>query len=105
MTIVRDGKEIELTHEELEQAYRERELEYRIEDAKAHCEELASGYFSLGLDNDKELIETLDEDDYAKIAQNAKEILEDRDAYWGQYWGAFDDAISEYLIRKSHENA
>lgn len=37
MKIIRDNKPIRLTNQELEAAYRERQKEYRMEDAESHC--------------------------------------------------------------------
>lgn len=37
MKIIRDNKTIRLTNQELEAAYRERQKEYRMEDAESHC--------------------------------------------------------------------
>ena len=49
MTITRNGKKIKLTAEELEQAYREKELQYRKEDAKRQLLVL------VGLEDDDDL--------------------------------------------------
>lgn len=78
MIIVRDGKEIELTDEEVERAYREREHMYHCDDA-AMC------------------VGDCDESTIEAIVEVAERYLSKDGIYWDQYWNDFQTAADEVL--------
>lgn len=86
MKIIRDGKEIELTSTEIEEAYRQKLLEYTIEDVKLHCEQ--------------EEIISMDDNDYASCAELALNYLEDNERYFDEYWLSVDQAIEDYFRKE-----
>lgn len=85
MKIIRDGKTYELTEQELERAYRERDEYYHSLDVKTHIEE----------HSDKKC--TIPYHDLVAIGYDAEDILEATDLYWEIYWGAYEEAINDYL--------
>ena len=84
MKIYRDGKEIELTTEELRMAYEEKHLEYFAEDAK-------------NLVKSMELEEEFDESDFNELAWRFDKALGRNDSYWDSYWCTLENVIEEYL--------
>lgn len=92
MTIKRniDGKEIEieLTNDEIERAYRIRELYYYTEDVRERWVDL----YNTECPYNNVTVE--------KIAKSAQRISEWNDAYFEGYWSNIDTAIVEYLKNK-----
>lgn len=82
MKIIRDGKEFELTQQELRDAYIEKHMEYLREDVASQAE--------------SDEIE-LDESDCDTIAERFEDALEHRDGYWDHYWGVMEYVIKEYI--------
>ena len=82
MKIIRDGKEFELTQQELREAYTEKHMEYLREDVVSQSE----------LDE----IE-LDESDLDIIAERFEHALENCEGYWDYYWSVMEYAIKEYI--------
>lgn len=91
MTITRiiNGKEveIELTIEEMERVYRERDLQYQIEDVQSEIDNRA----------ERRGVPDLTDDEIREIASNLDEELGDRCLYWEQYWDAVDACIDRYV--------
>lgn len=91
MTITRiiNGREveIELTAEEMEKVYRERDLRYQIEDVQMEIDNRAE---RLGVPD-------LTDDDLRQIASEIDNELGDRCLYWEQYWDAVDACIDRYV--------
>ena len=84
MKIYRDGKEIELTAEELRMTYKEVEFRYYVEDVKSRID-------------DMELDCDLEESDYNIIAQRFYRSLCRNDSYWEDYWCTMENAIKDYI--------
>lgn len=84
MKIYRDGKEIELTAEELRMAYEEKHMEYFKNDVKGCVESM-------------ELEEELDDSDYNELAYRFDRALGRNDSYWDSYWCAMENVIEEYI--------
>ncbi len=84
MKIYRDGKEIELTAEELRMAYEEKNLEYFAEDVKSSIDGM-------------ELEEEFDESDYGELAWRFNKALGRNDSYWDSYWYTLENVIEEYI--------
>lgn len=84
MKIYRDGKEIELTAEELRMAYEEKHLEYFAEDVKCQVETM-------------ELEEDFDESDFNELAWRFDKALGRNDSYWDSYWCTLENVIEEYI--------
>ncbi len=84
MKIYRDGKEIELTAEELRMAYEEKHLEYFAADVRGCAESM-------------ELEEKFDESDYNELAQRFDRALGRNDSYWDSYWCTMEYVIEEYI--------
>lgn len=82
MKIIRDGKEFELTQQELREAYMEKHMEYLKEDVSSQAE--------------SDEIE-LDESDINVIAERFEDALGKSDGYWDHYWGAMEYVIKEYV--------
>lgn len=82
MKIVRDGKEFELTQQELRMAYTEKHMEYLKEDIVSQAES-----------NEIEL----DESDLNTIAERFEHSLERCDGYWDHYWGVMEYVVNEYI--------
>ena len=84
MKIYRDGKEIELTAEELRMAYEEKRLEYFAEDVRNSAEGM-------------ELEEELDESDCKELAWRFDKALGRNDSYWDSYWCTLENVLEEYI--------
>ena len=84
MKIYRDGKEIELTTEELRMAYEEKRFEYFAEDVKNSIEGM-------------ELEAEFDESDCKELAWRFDKALGRNDSYWDSYWCALENVIEEYI--------
>jgi hypothetical protein len=84
MKIYRDGKEIELTAEELRMAYEEKKLEYFAEDVKNSVEGM-------------ELDEEFDVGDYETLAYRFDRALGRNDSYWDSYWFTLENVIEDYI--------
>ena len=82
MKIYRDGKEFELTQEELRMAYTEKHMEYLKEDVASQAES-----------NEIEL----DESDLNTITERFEDALGKCDRYWDHYWGVMEYVIKEYI--------
>lgn len=82
MKIYRDGKEYELTQQELREAYLEKDMDYVKEDIMSQ-DELDSFNF--------------DDSDFETIADRFKRALEHCDGYWDYYWGVMNCVINEYI--------
>jgi hypothetical protein len=82
MKIIRDGKEFELTQEELRMAYIEKHMECLKEDVVSQAE--------------SDEIE-LDESDLETIAERFEDALGNCDGYWDHYWGVMEYVIKEYI--------
>jgi hypothetical protein len=82
MKIIRDGKEFELTQQELREAYAEQKMEYLREDAESRVDL-----------NEAEL----DESDFSAIAERFEVALGKCDGYWDHYWGVMECVIEEYI--------
>lgn len=91
MTITRiiNGREveIELTNEEMEEVYRERDLRYQIEDVQMEIDGRAE---RLGVPD-------LTDDEIREIASEIDNELGDYCLYWEQYWNAVDSCIDRYV--------
>ena len=91
MTITRiiNGREveIELTKEEMEKVYRERDLQYQIEDVQMEIDERAE---RIGIPD-------LTDDEIREIASEIDNELGDYCLYWEQYWYAVDACIDRYV--------
>ena len=84
MKIYRDGKEIELTAEELRMAYEEKHLEYFAEDVRNSAEGM-------------ELEEEFDETDYDELVRRFDRALGRNGSYWDSYWCTLENVIEEYV--------
>ena len=87
MKIIRDGKVIELTHEEMIKAYEEMDIYYKSLDVISRAEE--DGI-------------VLGEQAVCEIAQLAQRMLENHSYYMDIYWDAIDEAINRYVDDKKH---
>lgn len=88
MKIIRDGKEFELTHQEVWDAYLEKHMECLKEDVMSQAES-----------NEVEL----DESDITIIAQRFENALGKCSSYWDDYWGIMEYVINEY-IKEGEDN-
>lgn len=88
MTIYRDGKAIELTPREMQQAYEKQRDEYFGEDV---CDRLQEEY---NIDPNRGDI------NWKEIARVAQDLLGSHDLYNDIYWDAIHTAIKAYLKRK-----
>ena len=84
MKIIRDGKEIELTAEELRAAYEEKHHEHFVEDVQSSID---------GMGIDKEL----DASDCKELAWRFDKALGRNDSYWDSYWCTLENVIAEYF--------
>lgn len=82
MNIYRDGKEIELTADELRRAYLEKDMDYLKEDILSQDE---AGDFNF------------DDSDLEVIADRFKRALERCDGYWEYYWEVMNYVINDYI--------
>jgi hypothetical protein len=78
MKINRNGMEIELTWQEIREAYEIMDLEYFKEDVICRAEEMSK---------------KLSEEDVNRIAAVAKRDIEHNDSYWESYWMTIEYAI------------
>lgn len=90
MIIYRDGKAIELTGLELQQAYEEMKNDYYMDDIGNQLRE----------DYDIEPCTDDSEIDLEEIARVAQGLLGKHDTYNDIYWDAIHTAIKAYLKRK-----
>lgn len=81
MKIIRDGKEFELTQEELRKAYEVKNMEYLMEDVTCKIEDEFD----------------LDDDELAIIVERFENALEHNDMYWDCYWDTMEYVINEYI--------
>ena len=70
MKIIRNGQEIELTHEEMRQAYYEMKDEYTIEDIRS--------------------IYNLSEDKINEVLTIFERVIDNNDSFWDSYWSMID---------------
>ena len=82
MKIYRDGKEFELTAEELRMAYIEKDMDYIKEDIMSRDESDDFGF---------------DDSDFEIISDRFKRALEHCDGYWEYYWEVMNYVINEYI--------
>ena len=75
MKIIRNGQEIELTHEEMRQAYYEMKDEYTIEDIRS--------------------IYNLSEDKINEVLTIFERVIDNNDSFWDSYW-----SMIEYVAEK-----
>ena len=75
MKIIRNGQEIELTHEEMRQAYYEMKDEYTIEDIRS--------IYNLSEDNTDEALTIFER------------VIDNNDSFWDSYW-----SMIEYVAEK-----
>ena len=75
MKIIRNGQEIELTHEEMKQAYYEMKDEYTIEDIRS--------------------IYNLSEDKTDEALTIFERVIDNNDSFWDSYW-----SMIEYVAEK-----
>ena len=75
MKIIRNGQEIELTHEEMRQAYYEMKDEYTIEDIRS--------------------IYNLSEDKIDEALTIFERVISNNDSFWDSYW-----SMIEYVAEK-----
>lgn len=75
MKIIRNGQEIELTHEEMKQAYYEMKNEYTIEDIRS--------------------IYNLSEDKTDEALTIFERVIDNNDSFWDSYW-----SMIEYVAKK-----
>lgn len=87
MEIVRNGIEIELTRDEMRQAYDVIDKEYRIEDIKSQIAQM-------------ENTECIEDDDMNELLLFVDHTLGNNDSYWSSYWSSLEYAIEEYVKRK-----
>lgn len=85
MEIIRDGKPIELTFEEIVKIHDEYDIMCKIEDIRLKAKE-------------NNII--LHKDDTYGIIKIFDKLLSDNDNYWDTYWYAIENAIKEYIKRK-----
>ena len=97
-TIEQDGLNVDiiinLTPEEEEAIYREKDRRYLKEDIESLAErddEVAKALQNNILD--------LDDEDVAEISSDFHDRLGDHDAYWEIHWDCLKEAILEYLKR------
>lgn len=76
MKIIRNGQEIELTHEEMRQAYYEMKDEYTIEDIRS--------------------IYNLSEDKIDEALTIFERVIDNNDSFWDSYW-----SMIEYVAEKT----
>lgn len=89
MTIYRDGKAIELTELELDQAYREARIQYL-------CEEI---YDTLREEYDDDLVSKV-EKNLSEIADDMLCLIANDDTHWECEQDAKHQAIKQYLKEK-----
>lgn len=82
MKIIRDGKEYELTNEEMYEAYQEEKRAYLIEDI-------------LGKAEDMEI--KIDNDIIGIIADRAERTLDHNDSWYESYWMSIEYAIENTI--------
>ena len=75
MKIIRNGQEIELTHEEMRQAYYEMKDEYTIEDIRSRY--------------------NLSEDKIDEALTIFERVIDHNDSFWDSYW-----SMIEYVAEK-----
>ena len=75
MKIIRNGQEIELTHEEMRQTYYEMKDEYTIEDIRS--------------------IYNLSEDKIDEVLTIFERVIDNNDSFWDSYW-----SMIEYVAEK-----
>lgn len=85
MEIIRNGKPIELTFEEIVKIHDEYDIMCKIEDIRLKAKE-------------NNII--LHKDDIYGIIKIFDKLLSDNDNYWDTYWYAIENAIKEYIQRK-----
>ena len=81
MKIIRDGKEYELTHVEMREAYCNLKREYLKDDILSKAKDM---YVEIS----DELLE--------EIADHIEHGLSNNDSYWECYWMTIEDVIDEY---------
>ena len=82
MKIIRNGKEFELTAEELRKANEEYELECMVEDVKSMCKQ--------------ENYEAYNEEQLQEIAKLVSRNLSRNDSYYEVYWETVRYTLKDY---------
>lgn len=80
MKIIRDGKEYELTWDELDAAYRECKRNYFAEDVIAKADEMGI---------------MLTQEEANELADIAEDSLNNCDCFWEDYWMAIESALEQ----------
>ena len=83
MKIIRNGQEIELTHEEMKQAYYEMKDEYTIEDIRS--------------------IYNLSEDKTDEALTIFERVVGNNDNFWDSYWSMIDFIAEEMGLEQIEE--
>jgi hypothetical protein len=81
MKIYRNGVAIELTEEEIREAYNEKQKAYNMEDIISRADEMGVNWT---------------DDDVSMLAQELETVLGHNDAYWDCYWATVEEVIEEY---------
>ena len=90
MKIIRNGREFELTAEEMRQAYEEKQREYYIDDIGNQVREVYE-------------IEPCADDSNINLWELARRFdlaLSNNDSYWDSYWCTMEYGMEEYLEEK-----
>lgn len=80
MKILRNGQEIELTHEEMRQAYYEMKDEYTIEDIRS--------------------IYNLSEDKIDEVLTIFERVIDNNDSFWDSYWSMIEYVAEKMRLEK-----
>lgn len=80
MKIIRNGQEIELTHEEMRQAYYEMKDEYTIEDIRS--------------------IYNLSEDKIDEVLTIFERVIDNNDSFWDSYWSMIEYVAEKMRLEK-----
>ena len=83
MKIIRNGQEIELTHEEMRQAYYEMKDEYTIEDIRS--------------------IYNLSEDKIDEALTIFERVIDNNDSFWDSYWSMIEYVANEIGLEEKEE--
>ena len=83
MKIIRDGKEIKLTWQEIREAYELMRYEYFKEDVVARADQMGKA---------------LSDKDIEEVAKIASRGIEHNDSHWESYWMTIEYAIKNYTM-------
>lgn len=109
MKIIRNGIEIELTNQEIEDAYRERQHYYQIEDIKCRIEEeiensddksqVYIGNTCMTADEWRNLSKTQLDD----LADRFDRAIDNNDSWMDSYWRTIDAILEDEFTVTSNE--